>query len=488
MHHGKEFNRALRWLAAGRLAAQTLSWAITILVIRLLTPADYGLAAMVSTVSTLITLVAEFGFGVALIQAREISREQSANVFGAAIVFGILSSLVMMALAPVAVTFYGEARLAHIVPVTAASFSIAALATLPDAQLRRELRFRALSFIDFISALTGGLTTLALAFQGKGVWALVYGPLAANTARVIVLHIIIPDRIMPRFQLRKAFQIIRFGGQITIARFATYLVTQSDILIAGRFLGKDAVGYYSVALDLAMLPLSKIMNIVNQAALPTLSKMDRETSDDQRPKLLDALRRVGYVIFPGIWGIAAVAPWLVPGFLGPKWASAILPLQIVCAILPIRMVSTLVSTAITSFGRADIELRNGLTAMFIFPLAFFAGVHFGVVGLAGAWCIALPLNLFITLFRSKKVLGFGHFEIGMALSRPAMYSGLMVILVYGTGQLFIADPLNRQAILFLVLEGAAIYIATLWFGDRKASLDLLTLFLPKFKGFQSKQA
>jgi O-antigen/teichoic acid export membrane protein len=470
-----------RWLAAGRLAAQVLSWVITILVIRLLTPADYGLVAMVATVGALIGLVAEFGFSAALIQAREVSREQSASVFGAAIAFGLLSSLTMAALAFVAANFYGEPRLQVIIPVTAVNFSIVAFATLPDAQLRRDLRFKEISIIDFLSALVGGLATLVLAFLGKGVWALVCGPLVTSTARVVSLHIITPDRILPSFRPGKAFQLIRFGGQITIARFGNYLITQSDILIAGRFLGKDAVGYYSVALDLAMLPLSKIMNIVNQAALPTLAKLGRESSDDKTSKMLDALRRVGYVIFPGVWGIAAISPWLISGFLGEKWTSAILPLQIICAILPIRMVSILCSTANTSFGRGDIELRNGITSMIVYPLAFFIGAQYGVVGLASSWCAASPLALLINLFRSRKVLGFGHVEICKALFRPALYGGVMVVLVHGTGRLLMADFSSHLATILLALEGAVIYLATLWFCDRKASLDLLSIFLPKLK-------
>lgn len=481
MPHAKEFNHALRWLAFGRLAAQVVSWAVTILVIRLLTPADYGLAAMASTVISLISLIAEFGFGTAIIQAREISREQSASVFGAAIIFGALSSLAVAILAPLAAAFYGESRLEAITQVAAATFFVSALATLPDAQLRRKLRFKALSFADFLSTLIGSLTTYAMALNGQGVWALIGGPLIASAARVAILYAILSDRVWPSFRLRKALQFIHFGGQVTVARIAGYAVTQSDFLIAGRLLGKDGLGHYSVALDLALIPLSKIMNIVNQAALPALAKMSRDGGIDQKATLLTALRLVGYAIFPGLWGIAVIAPWLVPALLGEKWTDAILPLQLICAVLPLRMVSALVSTATVSFGRADIELRDKLTTTLIFPVAFFVGAHFGVIGLAAAWCFALPITLAINLFRTKRIFGFAHSDIAAALARPAMFSGLMAIVVSGTGHLLLAQYSHWVLVALLILEGALVYAAVLWLGDKEASLHLADLLSPRLR-------
>jgi O-antigen/teichoic acid export membrane protein len=478
MPHTREFNHALRWLAAGRLAAQVVSWVITILVIRLLTPADYGLAAMVSTVISLISMIAEFGFGTAIVQANEISKEESASVFGAAIVFGALSSIVVAILAPLAAAFYGEPRIEGITQIAACSFFISALATLPDAQLRRALRFKEISFADFLSTLVGSISTYILALAGKGVWALVVGPLIASACRLVILHVIVTDRILPSLKLGKALQLIRFGGQVAVARIAGYAVSQSDFLIAGRFLGKDALGHYSVALDLAMLPLSKIMNIVNQAALPALAKISREQHTDQQKMLLNAHRLMSYVIFPGLWGIAAVSPWLIPALLGEQWGEAVLPLQIVCLVLPLRMVSTLVSTATVSFGRADIELRDKLTSTFIFPLAFLIGTRYGVIGLACAWCVALPLTLGINLFRTRRVFNLAHCEVALALARPAAISGLMAILVYGTGWTLGTHAATWAAILLMVIEGAVAYALMLWFQDRAAMLSLLDVVSP----------
>jgi O-antigen/teichoic acid export membrane protein len=476
--HTRNFHSALRWLAAGRAAGQAVSWVMTVLVIRLLSPADYGLAAMVATVTALITIIAEFGFSVAIVQAKEITREQLASIFGAAIIFGLLSALAVAGLAPLAASFYAEPQLTPLLQVAALNFLILSFATVPDGELRRNNRFDRLAWADFVSTLVASLMTYWFALSGKGVWALLLGQLIASAVRVILLQLMVTERIWPSLQIGKAMQLIRFGGQIALSRIIGYATTQSDLLIAGRFLGKESLGFYYVAIDLAMMPLSKVMSIVNQAALPALAQIKRDNHKDKNEILLRSLKLMGYVTLPTLWGMAAISPSLISTVLGNQWIESTLPLQLICLTLPLRVISILMSTAVIAYGHGNIELRNNLTNALIFPVCFFIGAQYGLIGFALSWSLALPATVGINLYRTKDFLNISFHQVLKQMTRPALLSGGMAILVYTSG-LIIEIPGHDWVVLnILVIEGVVTFCTLLWFFDKGAVISLASVVSP----------
>lgn len=452
-----------------------ISWLITILVMRLLSPEDYGIAAMGATLIALIALISEFGFGTAVVQAKEISHEQCASVFGAALIFGLCAFSFVVLLSPLVGAFYNDERVTKVIQLSGLTFLLASLSTIPDATLRRQLNFKTLSLIDFGATLVGSAVTYTLALLDFAYWSLIVGPLAYSACRTVVLHGVVSDRVFPSLRIGLALPLIRFGGQVAIARLAGYAVTQSDIIFAGRFLGKEALGLYTVALDLALMPINKVMSIVNQIALPALAKTSRERPEAQGDELLAGLRLLAYVIFPCLWGIAAIAPWLVPALLGEKWLAAILPLQIVALALPMRVVSNFISTATVSFGRPDIEVKDKLTSAVVFPVSFLIGVQYGVIGLASAWCAALPISLLINLRRTQAAFDIGTHDVLRALFNPCLLSILMTSLIVLFGILVGPNFAQWQTMLAMVLLGATTYAALLWFTDNQQARVILRI-------------
>jgi O-antigen/teichoic acid export membrane protein len=466
---------AVRWLALGRFAGQAVSWIVTILVMRILSPEDYGLAAMGATLIALIALISEFGFGTAVVQAKEITRQQCACVFGAALLFGIASFALVAALSPLIGSFYNDQRLTNIVQLAGLTFILASLSTIPDAMLRRELNFKKLSLIDFAATLIGSIVTYVLALFAFEYWALIFGPLTYSACRTILLHLTVKERILPSFRIAPAFQLIKFGGQVAIARLAGYAVTQSDIVFAGRFLGKESLGFYTVALDLALMPVNKVMSIVNQVALPALAKTARERPEARGEELLAGLRLVAYVIFPCLIGIAAIAPWLVTALLGEKWLPAIQPLQIIALALPMRVIANFISTATVSFGRPDIEIKDKLTSAIVFPACFFIGVQYDVVGLATAWFIALPISLIINLHRTRKAFSIGFTSIFLALLKPVLLSVSMGLLLSAYGFAVTNHIAPWHTLITMIIFGGIFYTATIWHIDNQLAKLILNV-------------
>lgn len=441
---------------------------------RILSPQDYGIAAMSATMIALISLISEFGFGTAIVQAKSITRQQVESVFGASLVFNISGYAILFAASPFAAEFFRDQRLITVIQISGLGLILSALATTPDALLRRDLNFKSIALIDLASTVAGSSLTLLLAYNNFQFWALVWGPIGAVTIRTLLLHINIGTLILPSLKIRPAMSLIKFGGQVAIARTAGYAVTQCDIIFAGRFLGKEALGIYSVALDLALMPVNKIMSLVNQVSLSALSKSSRERPEENGRALLTGLKLVSYVTFPFLWALAALAPWLIPGLLGTKWLDAVYPLQIICLALPIRVISNFVSTATVSFGRPDIEVRDKLTSAVVFPACFFIGVQSGVEGLAYAWVIALPLSTAINLFRTQKAFGVGHRLVGKAVLNATLIGAAMVIVITLLAHL-IADAVHVWLLIPIVsIAGAVVYCGLVWQSDRYHASLLLS--------------
>lgn len=467
----------LRWTAASRFGSQLIAWAGTIFVMRTLAPQDYGLAAICTAVLSIISMAAEFGIGAGIVQAEKLGTAQLRSIFGASILFSFSGALIVIALSPALAWYFKAPEAALLIQVSAAQLFLAPLAALSDAHLRRELRFKGSSIIDFFVIFATTLGTVILAWRGAGVWSLIIGPLIGALMRVVLLNALVPLRIWPSFDLRPARGLIGFGFKVALSRIASYVFGQSDILIAGRILSKPMLGEYSVAMHLAMLPVSKAMAVVNQVTYPVIAQLNREGASMQ-PLLLGGLRLLAYAVMPALWGLAAISPWLIPALLGPNWSGAVLPLQIVALALPLRLLSVLLSSVIQGMGHAGLDLKNSMTGVILLPICFGVGAQFGATGLACAWLFGLPILVILNLTRSRAVLGIGLGAAMRALSMPAVFSALMALGVTGMGRWSSGKFAVWPTVLFTGLVGVFIYLSLLWTFDRTSAEQMLRLVRP----------
>jgi len=456
----------LKWTAFAKFGGQLITWAITIIVMRLLSPSDYGLMALASAIVALLTTIAEFGLGAALVQARELSRQDIKQIFGAAILLNMTVFAILLLSAPLIATFFEEVRLSPIIQAASLQFVIIAVVLVPDSRMRRQMQFKLLAIVDVSLGLTAGVITLLLALADFGVWSLVLGNLSGATLRAVLLLVLTPEHLWPSFSLRGINRLLSFGGFTTLSRILWHFLSQADIFIAGKFLGKEALGFYSVSMYLASLPMQKMMIVFNQVAFPAVARI-QDQKEIIAEKLLKSLRLIAYFLFPVLWGLSAISPELVNLLLGEKWEAAIVPLQLVSLVVPVRMAANILSTVTSALGRADIDLYNTLTGAVIMPCAMLVGVQWGINGLATAWVFAVPIVFLLNFHRASAVIGINLAQLVRTFLAPAMAAGIM---------LFVAIPLCRSGLsgmfnqyahfAILVVIGAAIYLVLASLLDR----------------------
>jgi len=456
-----------------KLASQIITWAITLLVVRLLTPADYGLLAMATVFVAFLTMFSEVGLGLAVVQTRSVDHHLLRRVFGVVLVVHLALCALLALSAPLIAAFYNEPRVAPVVRILSLQFVIAAFAVIPDAQLQRRLEFRNRSLLDLSIAIVSSVTTLALAASGAGVWALVTGSLLGQLLKTIGLNAISPFLHWPEFSVRGLRSLLAFGGHVTAAGMFGMFFSQIDSVICAKVLGNEILGAYSVGVNIASLPNQKTAAIINAVAFPAFSSIQGDVRK-VRENLLLGIRVLSFFVFPIAWGMSSVAPEIVEVVLGPKWMLAILPLQALTVIIPLRMIVNFLSVVVQARGRPDIILRNAVWAAVLGPPILFVGANaWGLAGLSFSWLLLSPLLVSFILIRSGPVLDLHPLEILTAMRTPAIAAATMYASVAFTRRFIHDGETLLVHLVALIIVGVIVYSAVSLLISRQRAFEVL---------------
>jgi teichuronic acid exporter len=472
--HGVAWTSALKW------GTQIFSWASTLIIARLLTPADYGLLAMANVYLGFILLVNEFGLGPAIIRQRDLTQDQISALGGVSVAlsFGLwaISSIIAFPIA----WFYEEQAVRWIIIALGSTFVTSGLKVLPRSLLVRDLRFKRAAAIDAVEALAGAAVTLVLAALGLSYWSLVIGGIVGGVISCIVA---LRWRPFPR-QWPASFDLVKpsilFGWHVVVSRFAWYLYSNADIAIIGRLFDKVTLGAYGFAWSLASIPVTKISSMVGQVT-PAIFSAVQNDREQLRRYMLKLTEGLAVITFPVSVGLALVAREFVLVVLGPEWRPAIVPLQLLSFYSGLRSITTLHPQILTAVGRSRDQMRYSLLALAVLPPMFFVGGKLGgASGVAWAWIIGYPLVM-IPPFRA--VFQITGITLGAYLSSlwPALLcSAGMAAAVLGVGRLL---PEDRGPAEILVVEsvlGAVVY-AGLMFGLHRKRVHVLLSVLKQLK-------
>ncbi len=467
---------ALRWSAAARFLGQAVSWGITIMVIRLLSPGDYGLMAMAMVVVSFLVLLNTVGLDAVLVQEKDLDEQATRQIFGVVIVVNTLFFALLFFGAGTVAAFYGEPALIPVLQVLSFQFLLLIFETLPQSRLERDIEFAQRSIVDFATLVIGSLVTLLMALIGFGVWALIWGMLATNATRVIGLNLIARNLLWPSFALRGMRKHFAFGGFVTTDRGLWFLFSESDKFIGGKLLGNQLLGYYAVASQLASLPIHKISGLLNSVAFPAFSHAHAHTDmHTVQGYLLKATRILGIAAFPVFFGISCTAEPLIACLLGEKWLPAAPLLQLLAIVMPFRLMSNIFPPLLWGVGSPATSASNFLIAAILMPVAFYFGARWGPVGLAYAWLCMYPLVFLITAVRACDRVGLKPAGYVLQLVRPVAAGMIMYATVYFFRGVVYGAPGDWLYLLQLVAVGVCAYAVAILLIDRNGMVETLQL-------------
>ena len=360
----------------------------TVVLARLLTPEDFGLVAMVTAITGVAALFADAGLSQATIQREEISHNQISTLFWINVAISLMLVLVAAALAPALAWFYAEPRLIGITLAAAGTFLFSGLMVQYDALLKRQMRYTSLAIRDVACWAVGVSVAMVMAWRGAGYWALVALPLTISLMQMILSWFMVSWRPgLPR-RSAEVRSMLHFGGNLTASNFISYLGRNADNVLIGWFWGAGALGLYSRAYSLLMLPLRQLNAPVAAVAIPAFCRIQDDPERFAR-YYLRTINMIMWMSAPLIGFLFVAAEPVILLTLGDHWreSAAVFQILAICALTQPLYNTT--GWLFVSRGRTDRLLKLALIICPAVLGAFVIGLPFGIRGVAVSYSLVL---------------------------------------------------------------------------------------------------
>jgi teichuronic acid exporter len=462
----------LAWRAAANWSSQLVSWAALLVVVRLLSPADFGLVGMSVTLFWYLKFLSAFGITPTVVRHRELTDETLAQLNTMGVIFGIVSFLLACIFSVPVAHFFRQPRVIPVAIVTCISLIPMGFRSVPEGLLNQQMRLKSLSLFDALRDIVSAIVTVVLAFLGFGYWALVLGNLLSEIVKCGIVLTAQPFRFAwPRMATIR--QPLTFGWRVLVSAFAWSTYTTLDNVTAGRVLGQSALGLYGMAWNLANTPLEKIVTLVTTLIPAYLSRVQKDMGA-LRQYLRSLTEVIALATFPTTIGLALVAREAVPLILGHKWDGMIAPLEILSVYAAFRSIVALLSKVLTAVGKVRFLMRVELTGLIAMPTAFWIGSHWGIRGIALAWVFAYPVVALPHYWKTLRTIDMKVSDYMRAL-RPALDGSVAMIVAVLVLKWTV--HMRHSSWLFLIAEisvGAAAYLAILTLLHRQRVMYFLS--------------
>lgn len=443
--------RGLKWSLLAKLLTQLFSWTSTFLVIRWLTPEDYGIVGIAMVFFVLISMFTTNGLTSAIV--RESKRGVADNqVFSFSLILNIFLSLLLAALAPWLSEVMNSPSLRDVLWVLAAANPISSFGVVPSAHLQMEMRFKEKAIADSFSGLAGAATALIFAYLGFGYWSIIYSGIVMVWIRIFMLNLQSKSQyqlIWRGSQWANAKQRLVFSAQVQAGSLIWYMHSQADMMIIGKMLGVEKAGTYSVAADVAAIPMTKVSAILNDIGFSAFNQIKHDVKRAQQHAAM-AIRCIAAVAFPVFLGIGVVAEDLVNILLGEKWGAAGMVMAIMCLGFPFKMTNSVLSNYVMGMGNAKHGLFMGVCTFVFMVTCISTGAWlFDLNGAAAGWLVGNFLSIGLNQLRTHQLYQLSWGAI-WGLWPALLISSMMAVLVLAVDHWVLSVYLTN---IWLVLIG-----------------------------------
>ncbi len=457
-----------------------------VLLIRLLSPDDFGLIAMIMVFVGFVNIFSKFGFGSALVQSPVITSTHKSSVFWISIGFGAILSAGFYLAAPLVGFFYGAPALVDISRVFSLLFVVTAVGVVPTALFRRQMKFDVLAKIDIAATFVSGLVAITFAYLGFGVWSLVAQYMVRRFTKVTLVLIRtqwFPSLVISFSELGDLF---RFGANLTGFSFINYWARNIDDLLVGKVLGTASLGIYNRAYMLMMFPITKVISAIQHVMFSALSSIQEDRGRVKRI-FLRAVRSIALVTFPLMMGMFAVADSFVLTFFGEEWAG-IIPLTHILA--PIGVLQALMNPTgwvFKSQGRTDWMFRWGLVGSTTFVIAIVIGIYLGSIESVALCYLGANILLFYPSIKIPgKLIDMTFTDLLSAVWDILCCALLMLGIVEGIALLMPSQLPNWLTFITLAAAGAVIYVTAISIMRIDVYLEIRRIIMESLLGRRSR--
>lgn len=457
---------AVRWTTTAAIVRGLLQLVQIAVLTRLLSPADYGLMAMVSVVLNIAVLFSDMGLNSAYVQKQQVSSEHRSSLFWLNIGMSMALSILLIAISPMLAWLFGEERLTLLLMLSSTIFILSALGQQLRMTAEKELNFKPVALLEITSALLGFVAAVISAAAGLGVYALVLGGITSALVGSILAWIFIARGWRPvwRFKIDDIRPYIGFGSSLVGNSVANQINMSIDLLLGGRLLGAVELGLFSVPRNLILQVQFMVNPIVTRVGFPLIAQVQH---DIHKVRLIyvKTLNMTASTNAPLYVGIAYFASDMVHALFGPAWTGSAELLRIMAVWGFFRSTGNPAGSLVLGMGRADLAFKWNIAQLFIALPILWVGSNYGAEGLALSMLIFM-LMYFLPAwyFLIYPLCRVGLIEFTVSALKPFIISCLAIAPAYILS-LQVEGPILR---LFLgVVIATPIYLMLSYFFNRE---------------------
>lgn len=415
------------WMTLFKLAERSLGFVSMLILVRLLSPADFGVSAMAGSFIVMAEMLTAFSFDVNLIQNQTATEEHYHSAWTCNVLLGLSITALTLAAAPAIAIFYKRPELLWVVcalafgPLISGSENIGIVAFRKDMLFRREFAFQ------ISRKALGFLVVVPLAYFTHSYWALITAMLASKLFGTSVSYLVHPFR--PHFSFAKIGGLLKFSKWMLLNNFVGFLKEHAVDFILGRSLGAAPLGVYQISYEIAIMPTTELSAPLNRALLPGFARMAHD-AELMRAAYRTAMGMLALVAVPAAAGIYAMAPYIVATLLGPKWMAATRLMEILAFNGGLLLFHSSICTVLIATGHPDRVMKtNGLYVVMLLGLFALLIPAFGLNGAAVAALVTSIVFTPVYLFQVRRSVGVPPSVFLGAAYRPVIAAFAMVGLV-----------------------------------------------------------
>lgn len=459
----------IKWIFAMNIAQKAISFGTTIILARILKPADFGLFALAFVLIDALGLFKSLGVDYALIRRKEDSNfDKAANTAFILIpVFGIFLFIILCIIAPLGAKFLGNQSLASIVRILGIIFIIGCLGRVPDAILNRRMQFREKSIAEIIGGLVYSLCAVILAFFGFGVWSLVIGYVIQVFIQIGSYWYFAKWRPKFEFDKKLAIEMLHYGKYIIAGSLVGFIRSNLDNLVVGKILGVTQLGFYAMAFSLANFSSEYLISKLSRVLFPAFSKLhsDREYFGEV---FLRVEKYIAIIAIPFGIGLFLVGPAFLKIMYGDKWLPAIEILKILSIAAIFKALNSAVGPAILAAGKSKLDFYLNLLQAFLFFVVLIPAVHYFKILGAGYAVIFSTITIYlISLLRIRRVLDYTFIKL-LDSFKPAVLSAAVMFFVIKLLQIILTHKgiFNIPSLITTIIISGFIYLISVALLDK----------------------
>ena len=427
-----EIVTSLFWKILENGGSQGVQFVVSILLARLLSPAEYGIVAIVLIFTTIANVLVQNGFSSALIQKRNADNLD----FSSVLIFNMLLAIVIYGLlflvSPVIAAVYNRNELIMILRVMGIIIIPGSIISVQNSYIARNMKFKMLFIATFLSSIISGGVSVMMALRGMKVWSLAFQQIVYYFALLIILGI--GSGFYPKieFSFERLRTMFAFGSKLLIASLIDTIFTNIHGLIIGKAYSEEMLGAYNRGEQFPKLVVTNLSSAIQSVLLPVMSKK-QDSRQDIKLLLKSSIKLSTFVVAPMMCGLAAVSNNLIILLLGEKWSEAIPFLQMMCfsyAFWPIH-ISNL--QALNAMGRSDIFLKLEIIKKIMGTIILIIGIQYNVFVFIGLKAFSDLICAFINAAPNAGLLGYSLREQSIDSLTNVIPAVIMGICIYFAG-------------------------------------------------------